>query len=123
MSYTTTGQDVEILEKLRLNMESVKIESGPDRFRADYQELCLTGYKSHSLWDMAEELEEKGYNLVDSEAAGLTYYSSDGKTEIYLDEVSDLSDQRCRVMILAGELTEEQLPEAEEVAKNLFYDL
>jgi len=114
---------VEILEKFRLNMEPVKLESGPDRFRADYQELCLTGYKSHSLWDMAEELEEKGYNLVDGEATGLTYYSHDGKTEIYLDELSDLSGQRCRVMILAGELSEEQLPVAEEDAKNLFYDL
>ena len=101
----------------------VDIKKGPDRFRMGYHEVCLEGYHYRSLWDLPESLEEHDYRLVDAEATGLTYYSPDGKTEVYLDEVSNVRDGICRIMILRGELTEGELPETEEEIRTLFYDL
>lgn len=99
------------------------VKKGPDRFRMGYYEVCLEGFKCRSLWDLAELLEEHDYMLVDAEATGLTYYSLDGKTEIYVDEALDSEDDLRAVTILRGELTEDELPGAEQEIKNLFYSL
>jgi hypothetical protein len=72
---------------------------------------------------LAESLEENGYRLVDAEAGGLTYYSSDGKTEVYLDEVPNARDSMCRVMMLRGELSEGALPLTEQQLRALYRDL
>ena len=103
--------------------EKIDIKKGPDRFRTGYHEVCLEGYNYRSLWDLAESLEEHDYRLVDVEATGLTYYSPDGKTEVYLDEVSNVRDKICRIMILRGKLMEDEFPEADQKVKALFYDL
>ena len=87
------------------------------------QEVCLKGHNFHSMWDLAESLEDKGYRLVDAEETGLTYYLPDVKAEVYMDEVLDAPDDICRVMILRGELMENELPEVEQEVKALFYGL
>jgi hypothetical protein len=101
----------------------VDTKKGPDRFRMGYHEICLEGYNYRSLWDLTESLEEHDYRLVDAEATGLTYYSPDGKTEVYLDELLDAPDEACRVMILRGELMQDELPGAEQEVRALFYGL
>ena len=105
------------------NSNEVDVTKGPDRFRMDYQEVCIKGHNVHSMWDLAESLEEKGYRLVDAEETGLTFYSTDGKTEIYLDEKQNAGNEMCRIMILRGELTEDKLQDAEDELKTLFYKL
>lgn len=123
MPYVATDQKVEELNKFRLGLTPVDVKRGSDRFRMGYHEVCLEGYNSRSLWDLAESLEENGYRLVDAEAGGLTYYSPDGKTEIYLDEVANAGDPMCRVMMLRGELSEGALPLIEQQLKALYHDL
>ena len=103
--------------------KKVDVKKDQDRFRMGYHEICLEGFDYQSLWDLAESLEERDYRLVDAEATGLTYYSPDGKTEVYLDEVLDAPDDVCRVMILRGELMEDELSGAEQEVKALFYGL
>jgi len=105
------------------NFNEVDVKRGPDRFRMGYQEVCLKAHNIRSMWDLAESLDDKGYRLVDAEETGLTYYSPDGKTEIYLDEALNAGDETCRIMILKGELTEDKLPGAEDELKTLFYEL
>ena len=95
----------------------------PDRWRMGYQEVCLEGHNYRPLWDLAESLEKNGYRLVDAEETGLTYYSSDGKTEVYIDEVLDTEDEMCRIRILRGELTEDELPEVEGEVSALFDEM
>ncbi len=128
MSYI--GADKEVAEfgfgfsfKQEDKYKKVDVKRGQDRFRMGYQEVCLEGFNYRSLWDLAESLEEHGYHLVDAEATGLTYYSRDGKTEVYIDEVLDAEDEVCRIKILRGELMEDELPEAEQKVKALFYGL
>ena len=103
--------------------KKVDVKKGPDRWRMGYQEVCLEGHNYRPLWDLAESLEENGYRLVDAEETGLTYYSPDGKTEVYLDEVLNAEDEVCRVMILRGELTEDELPVVEGEIRALFYEM
>jgi len=129
MSYKATTEEVTEFGKFSFsfdeeeNFNDVHVKRGPDRFRMGYQEVCLRGHNVRSMWDLAESLEGKGYRLVDAEETGLTYYSPDGKTEIYLDEVLNAGDEMCRIMILRGELTEDKLPDAEDELKTLFYEL
>ena len=124
MSYTATDQEVEQLSKFRLGAGELDIKTGPDRFRADYQEVCLEGYSCHGLYDLAESLEKNGFKLVDGEAGGLTYYSPDGKTEIYLDEIANVrGPPMCKVMMLRGELSEGALPLVESQLRALYNDL
>lgn len=129
MSYIATSEEVTEFGKFSFsfdeedNFDKIDVKKGPDRFRMGYQEVCLKGYNVHSIWDLAESLEGKGYRLVDAEETGLTYYSPDGKTEIYLDEELDAGDEKCRIMILRGELTENKLPDTEDELKALFYEL
>jgi len=129
MSYIATTEEVTEFGKFSFsfdeedNFNEVDVKRGPDRFRMGYQEVCLKGHNVRSMWDLAESLEEHGYRLVDAEATGLTYYSPDGKTEVYLDEVLNAEDEVRRVMILRGELTEGVLPRVEGEVRALFYGL
>ena len=129
MSYIATDEEAAELNKFSFsfdradNLNQVDVKMGPDRFRMGYHEVCLKGYNFGTIWELAESLEENSYRLVDAEATGLTYYSPDGKTEVYLDEVSDGSNEMCRIMILRGELTEGKLPMAKQGVRALFYDL
>jgi len=129
MSYIATTEGVTDFCKFSFsfneedNFNEVDVKRGPDRFRMGYQEVCLKGHNIRSMWDLAESLEGKGYRLVDAEETGLTYYSPDGKTEIYLDEVLDVGNEMCRIMLLRGELTEDKLPDAENELKTLLYEL
>ena len=129
MPYITTSEEVADFGKFSFsfdkedNFNEVDVKKGPDRFRMDYQEVCLKGYNVHSIWDLAESLEGKGYRLVDAEETGLTYYSPDAKTEIYLDEELNAGNEMCRIMILRGELTEDKLQDVEDELKTLFYEL
>ena len=129
MPYIATSEKVSDFGKFSFsfdeedNFNKLDVKRGPDRFRMGYQEVCLKGHHAHSMWDMAESLEDKGYRLVDAEENGLTYYSADGKTEIYLDEELNAGNEMSRVMILRGELTEDKLPDTEDELKNLFYEL
>ncbi len=129
MSYLATTEEVTELGKFSFsfdeedNFNEVDVKKGPDRFRMGYQEVCLKGHNARSMWDLAESLEGKGYRLVDAEETGLTYYSPDGKTEIYLDEELNAGNEMCRIMILRGELTEDILSDAEDDLKALFYEL
>lgn len=129
MSYIAISENVAELGKFSFgfneedNFDKIEVKKGPDRFRMGYQEVCLKGHDVRSIWDLAESLEGKGYRLVDAEETGLTYYSADGKTEIYLDEELNAGNQMCRIMILRGELTEDKLPDAEDELKTLFYEL
>jgi hypothetical protein len=123
MSYAATDEEIAELNKFRFDLDRLDMKRGLDRFRTGYHEVCLKGYNSRLLWDLAESLEQNGYRLVDAEAGGLTYYSPDGKTEVYLDEVSNAIGGACRIMILRGELTEGELPMAEQQLRALFYDL
>jgi len=88
-----------------------------------YQEVCLEGHDYRPLWDLAGPLEKNGYKLVDAEETGLTYYSRDGKTEVYIDEVWDTEDEVCSIRILRGELTEDELPGVEGEIRALFYEM
>jgi hypothetical protein len=129
MPYIATTEEFTDIDKFSFcfdeedNFSEVDVKRGPDRFRMGYQEVCLKGYNIRSMWDLAESLEGKGHRLVDAEETGLTYYSPDGKTEIYLDEVLNSGNEMCRIMILLGELTEGELPQAEQEVKALFYGL
>jgi hypothetical protein len=129
MSYIATTEEVKDFGKFSFsfdeedNFNEVDVKRGPDRFRMDYQEVSLKGHNFRSMWDLVESLEDKGYRLVDAEETGLTYYSPDGKTEIYLDEVLNSGNEMCRIMILLGGLTEGELPQAEQEVKALFYGL
>ena len=51
------------------NLNEVDVKRGPDRFRMDYQKVCLKSHNAHSMWDLAESLEGKGYRLVDRKVA------------------------------------------------------
>ena len=129
MSYIATTEEVADFGKFSFsfdeedNFNELDVKKGPDRFRMDYQEVCLKGHNARSMWNLAESLEDKGYRLVDAEETGLTYYSADGKTEIYLDEEPNVGNEMSRIMILRGELTEDKLPDAEDELKALFYEL
>lgn len=129
MSYIATTEEVTEFGKFSFsfdeedNFNELDVKKGPDRFRMGYQEVCLKGHNAHSIWDLAESLEGKGYRLVDAEETGLTYYSSDAKTEIYLDQVLNAGNEMCRIMILRGELTEDELPEVEQKVRALFCGL
>ena len=129
MSYITTTEEITDFGKFSFsfdkedNSNELDVKKGPDRFRLGYQEVCLKGYNVRSMWDLAESLEEKGYTLVDAEETGLTYYSVDGKTEIYLDEKQNTGNEMCRIMILRGELTEDKLQDTEDELTTLFYEL
>ena len=129
MSYITTTEEITDFGKFSFsfdkedNSNELDVKKGPDRFRMGYQEVCLGGRNPRSMWDLADSLEGKGYRLVDAEATGLTYYSPDGKTEIYLDSTPKAGDEMCRLMILRGELTEHDLPRAEDELRTLFYEL
>ena len=123
MSYVATDEETAGLKKLRLDFDGVDVKRGPDRFRMGYHKVCLEGYNSRTLEDLSESLEGKGCRIVDAEAGGLTYYSPDGKIEVYLDEVTNIRNKMCRIMILRGELTEGELPVAEWKVRALFYDL
>ena len=123
MPYVATDQEVEEFNKFRLGLDQLEVKIGPDRFRMGYKEVCLEAFDSRSLYDLAESLEENGFKLVDGEAGGLTYYSPDGKTEVYLDEVPNARDPMCRVMMLRGELSEGALPLAERQLRALYHDL
>ena len=129
MSYIATTDEVTEFGKFSFsfdeedNFNKVDVKKGPDRFRMGYQEVCLKGHNAHSMWDLAESLEGKGYRLVDAEETGLTYYSLDRKTEIYLDEVLNAGNEMSKIMILRGELTEDKLPDVEDELKTLFYEL
>jgi len=101
----------------------VDVERSPDRFRMGYHEVFLEGYDYRPLEDLAESLEDRNYHLVDAEATGLTYYSRDGKTEVYIDEVLDAEDEVCRIRILRGELMEDELPGVEDKIRALFYEM
>ena len=103
--------------------KKVDVKKDRDRFKMGYYEVCLEGFDYHSLWDLAESFEELDYRLVDAEATGLTYYSPDGKTEVYLDEVLDTEDEVCRIRILRGELMEDELPGVEGEIRALFYEM
>ncbi len=129
MSYIAISENVAELGKFSFsfdeedNFSEMDVKKGPDRFRMGYQEVCLKGHNVRSMWDLAESLEGKGYRLVDAEETGLTYYSPDAKTEIYLDEVRNVGNEMCRIMILRGELTDDKLSDAEDELKTLFYEL
>ena len=123
MPYTATDQEVEEFNKFRLGFNEVDVKTGPDRFRMGYHEVCLEAFNSRSMYELAESLEDNGFRLVDGEAGGLTYYSPDGKTEIYLDEVPNARDPMCRVMILRGELSEGTLPLTEQQLRALYSEL
>jgi len=129
MSYIASDEQVADSNKFSFRFDEaedfrqVDVKRGQDRFRQDYHEVCLTGYRHQRPWDLADWLEENSYRLVDAEATGLTYYSPDGKTEVYLDEASNVRNEMCRLMILRGELTEGELPTAEQEVRALFYDL
>lgn len=123
MPYVATDQEVEEFNRIRLGLDRADVKRGPDRFRMGYHEVRLEGYNCRSLYDLAETLEEKGYRLVDAEAGGLTYYSPDGKTEVYLDQVANAREPVCRIMMLRGELTEGALPLIEQQLRALYYDL
>jgi hypothetical protein len=129
MSYIAISENVAELGKFSFsfdeedNLNELDVKKGPDRFRMGYQEVCLKGHNARSMWDLAESLEDKGYRLVDAEETGLTYYSPDGRTEIYLDEELNAGNEMSRIMILRGELTEDKLPNTEDELKNLFYEL
>lgn len=110
MPYVATDQEIEKFNKFRLGLDRVDVETGPDRFRMGYHEVCLEAYNSRSLYDLAESLEENGFRLADGEAGGLTYCSPDGKTEVYLDEILNPRVPMCRVMMLRGELRDGSLP-------------
>ncbi len=129
MSYIATTDEVTEFGKFSFsfdeenNFNELDVKKGPDRFRMGYKEVSLNGHNARSMWDLAESLEGKGYRLVDAEETGLTYYSADGKTEIYLDEELNAGNEMCKIMILRGELTENRLPDAEDELKTLFYEL
>jgi len=129
MSYVPTSEKGEEFGQFSFsldeenNFNEVNVKRRPDRFRIGYQEVCLKGQNAHSMWDLAESLEGKGYRLVDAEQTGLTYYSPDGRTEIYLDEVLNAGNEMCRIMILRGELAEDKLPDAEVELRTIFYEL
>jgi hypothetical protein len=129
MSYIATGEEVTELGKFGFSLDEdesfsqVDVKTGADRFRMGYQEVCLRGQNPGSMWDLADSLEGRGYRLVDAEATGLTYYSPDGKTEIYLDTTPKSEDEMCWIMILRGELAEDDLPTAEDELRTLFYEL
>ena len=129
MSYIATTEEIADFGKFSFsfdeedNFNELDVKKGPDRFRMGYQEVCLKGHNVRSMWNLAESLEDKGYRLVDAEETGLTYYSADGKTEIYLDEEPNVGNEMSRIMILRGELTEDKLPDAEDELKALFYEL
>ena len=122
MPYVATDQEVEELKKVRLGLDQVDVKTGPDRFRMGYHEVCLEAFDSRSLYDLAGSLEENGFRLVDCEAGGLTYYSPDSKTEVYLDELPNARDPMCRVMMLRGELSEGALPLTEQQLRALYHD-
>ena len=123
MPYIATGEEVTEFGKFSFSFNNeddfkeVDVKRGPDRSRMGYQEVCLKAHNLRSMWDLAESVEDKGYRLVDAEETGLTYYSPDGKTEIYLDEVLDAGNEMSRVMILRGELTGDKLPDTEDELK------
>ena len=129
MSYITSPEEVTNFGKFSFsfdeedNFNELDVKKGPDRFRMGYQEVCLKGNNVHSIWELAESIECKGYRLVDAEETGLMYYSADGTTEIYLDEKLNAGNEMSRIMILRGELTEDTLPDAEDDLKALFYEL
>ena len=125
MPYTGANQKVAEHNKFSFsfdkegNFNEVDVKKGTDRFRRGYHEVCLKSYDWRTVWDLAVSLEENGYRLVDAEETGLTYYSPDGKTEIYLDDVSNAGDEMRRIIILRGELTKGELPQAEQEVKAL----
>ena len=130
MSYVVADEEVAEVEfgfGLRLKdedkFEKVDVKKGPDRWRMGYQEVCLEGHNYRPLWDLAGPLEKNGYRLVDAEETGLTYYSRDGKTEVYIDEVLNTEDEVCRIRILRGELMEDELPGVEGEIRALFYEM
>lgn len=120
MPYAATAQEIEEFSEFKLAFDKVNVQRGSDRFRKGYHEVCLEAYNSSSLDDLADSLEENGYKLVDIEEGGFTYYSKDGKTEVYLDRVWNTEDQVSRVMMLRGKLSEDDLPVTEQQLRALY---
>ncbi len=123
MSYAVADDKVAELKKFRLDFDGVDVKKRPDRFRRAYHELHLIGYNPRTLEDLSESLEENGYKLVDIEEDGFTYYSKDGKTEVYLDRVWNTENQVSKVMMLRGKLSEDDLPLAEQQLRALYNTL
>jgi len=113
MSYAAVDEEAGPFNKFRSELDEVDVKRGPDKFRKGFYEICLTGYNSHTLDDMAESLEENGYRFIDGDPFGLTYCSPDGKIRIDMKDDSVVRSEWSIVTIIRGGLTEDELPVAE----------
>lgn len=123
MSYIVADEEATELNEFCFDFGHVDVKRGPDRFRSGYQEVCLKGYNSRTLWDLSESLEKNDYRLMNADPFGLTYYSPDSETKIYLNEDPIVRSEMCVLTVLRGGLTESQLPVAEQEVIALFYEL
>lgn len=105
-----------------LDFYDVDVKKSPDRSKRGYFEVSLESYTPSSMWLLALLLEENGYMFASGGRDSLRYCSPDGKTRVCLDEAGNLPDRSCRIIIRKGELTEDQLPEAEREIRVLFDD-
>ena len=123
MTHVTTDDKVEGFSRFRFDLDHVDMKKGPDRFRNGYHEICLKGYNSRSMENLAEWFHQNGYIPMDSNRFSLTYHSPDGKARINLAEESVTRSEYRIMTILRGGLIEDDLPVAEQEVISLFYDL
>ena len=122
MTHLITDDKVEGFSRFRCDADHVDVKRGSDRFRNGYHEICLKGYNSRSMEDLAETLQEDGYRLMKGDRFSLTYGAPDGRTRINLEEESDVRSEYRMMTILRGGLTEDELPVAEQEVISFFYD-
>ncbi|MBW2321134.1 MAG: hypothetical protein JRF31_09900 [Deltaproteobacteria bacterium] len=123
MAYVAAVDEEIAANNFGFELDGVDIKRGPDRFRKGSHEVCLKGYNSRRLDDMAETLEANGYRYSVGDRFGLTYYSPDVKTRIQLQDDSIVRSEWSVITVIKGGLMEEELPVAEQEVISLFYDL
>jgi len=125
MVYLATDGEIAMLSNPRYQSGDVGAYTGPDRFRCCYtadKEASVMGFKYSHIDEVCEDLEAIGYRVSDRDfdMRGFTYRSPDGKTEVFVDEVMGMKDDITRVLIIRGQLSDDELTQGEKEAMMVF---